>query len=153
MRVALSDDRSEPVRPGMKIALDDDGCAPCRTSPCADGSSDTGVVPEVPVDPGGVYPVLTVRQRSRTGYNDDGIPEFAWADLVTGTAVAWAQRSEFDSEAGFTLVKAKATIGYDGPDLVKETCEVVDGADTHWRVTAVRQSPGLLGMDLVRIDG
>ena len=129
-----------------------------ETSPLADRPTRFDPVPvttdeDPPLDPAAqVNPVLTVALRTRTGFDDDGVPQFAWNDLVTGIAILWQGREEFDAEAGLTLVKATATMLFGGTEQVTESCMVTrDDDGTRFRVLAVRQIPGSLGFDLERI--
>lgn len=101
-----------------------------------------------------VNPVLTVRTRARTGFDDDGVPQFEWTVLVTGQAIKWETRLEFDSNAGATKTTGKATMLYSGDVVVGETAMVTDDGDGRWRVTAVGQIPGYLTLTLARlVDG
>lgn len=147
-RVALRDDRLDPSRDApdrVQVALDDDGCAPCRLS------SGLGPAEQTETDPGSVLPVLTVRLRERTGYDDDGNPKFSWTTVAEGPAIVFTRREEFDADAGFTQVFATGLVMYDGDLEIPETASVVDDDGTLWRVLAVRQQPGSLGFDLERI--
>lgn len=94
---------------------------------------------------------LTVRLRTRNGYDDDGVPLFEWTVLLTGPAILWEEREEFDAHAGLTRVKAKATMLYEGETQVTESALVTRGDDTSYRVKGVRQVPGRLEFDLERI--
>ena len=141
----------------VTVALDDDGCTPCgQTGAVVPGGIPVDPAPDPEVPQSELFPVLTVRLRTRTGYDDDGVPEFDWTTRVETRAIFWQQREEFDAEAGFTLVKATATILYEGEQKVPETAGVwTDDTDdgTQWRVVASRMAPGRLEFDLERIEG
>ena len=94
---------------------------------------------------------LTVRLRSRTGYDDDGVPLFDWTTLLESEAVLYEEREEFDPDAGMTLVLAKAVVLYAGPVQVPETASVTRDDGARYRVQAVRQVPGRLEFDMVRL--
>lgn len=69
-----------------------------------------GEEPIVPGRPGVLGPVLAVWLRKRTGYNDDGVPEYAWAWAASSRSILYEDRSEHDAQAGHTLVKATAVM-------------------------------------------
>lgn len=151
-RAVLRDDRAavRETQRRVRVALDDDGCGSCAPSP-----TDPGVIMPPVTDPpvsGGIHPVLTVRLRTRTGYSEDGNPTFEWRDVVTGTAIVWTEREEFDAAEGFTMVEATATLSYSGSEVVTETASVTDDSGNVWRVTSVQQVPDRLGFTLQRID-
>lgn len=148
-RAALNDDpmypswRDSPTQPdSVKVALDED--------PCAGGGSGGTVVGDTPGAPS-PFPTLTVRLRTRVGYDGDGTPLFDWTTIASGASIMWQERKEFDAEAGLTVVKAKTTMLYDGEVEIPETVSVSSGDDT-WRVTAVRQHSSTVEFDLERID-
>ena len=152
----LNDDLATPAwtdRPSqmdpVKAGLDDDWCLPCTDRHAADS-------PPVPGDGdnGGttVNPILAVRSRIKQGFDDDGSPELIWVDVVKGQAITYTQRSEYDEQAGGTLVKATATMRYEGDVRVTETASVLDDSGNRWRVLAVGQIPGMLSLTLQRLD-
>lgn len=98
-----------------------------------------------------VNPTLTVSARTRTGYNDDGAPLFTWTEVLTGEAILFEQRTEYDPDAGLTRVVGTATLLYEGAEKVVETAMVTDPAGGRWRVTAVSQTPGHLMLTLARL--
>ena len=151
-RAILRDDRQalQEQHRTVKVALDDEGCA--QRAPFRPGVSEPPVDPDVPPVSGGVHPVLTVRLRTRTGYSDDGNPLFEWRTVVTGIAIVWTERDEFDPAEGFTMVEATAVLAYDGNETVTETASVTDDDGNVWRVTSVQQVPGRLSFTLQRID-
>lgn len=132
----------------VRAGLSDDGCIPSAIRRA-------GEVLPVPGDDGAptVNPILTVRVRREGGFDDDGVPLFTWATLVENQAIVWTQREEFDRVAGQTLVKARATLLYDGDEVVRETAGVWDNSGARWRVTSVAQVPGSLKLEMDRIDG
>lgn len=140
------DDRPTQFDP-VKAGLDDDGCVPCtdRTS---------GTPPVVPGDDGDtvVNPVLTVRIRTKQGYDDDGSPRLEWVDLMSGQAISYTQRQEFDQAAGRTVVDARATMLYEGDVRVTETASVTDDSGYTWRLLSVAQLPGMLSLVMQRIE-
>jgi hypothetical protein len=139
-KVVLWDDPGVPV-PRVQVP-----------SVVLDDSSVPGTVSEDP--PGAevsVNPVLTVRQRTVGPDDDDGTPTFMWEQLLVGPAVLFEERSEFDSIAGSTSVKAKATLLYDGDVAVPESVSVTGDDGVVYRVTAVQQTPGYLTLEMERI--
>jgi hypothetical protein len=99
-----------------------------------------------------VNPTLTVRKRTKTGYNDSGNAVFEWADVVTGEAMVYESRMEFDDTAGVSVVMAKAVLIYDGDDIVTESARVESDDGSSYRVTRVDQVPGVLTLEMTRID-
>lgn len=98
-----------------------------------------------------VNPRLTVRRRIRNGFDDDGVPLFGWADVVTAEALLFEERDEYDADAGLTQVKARAVLLYEGDVEVVESAVVVRDDGVRYRVLAVRQTPGRLEFDLARV--
>lgn len=98
-----------------------------------------------------VNPRLTVRLRTRTGYDDDGVPQFTWTTLVEGEATLYEEREEVDAEAGVTRIAARAVLLYAGSSQVPETASVTRDDGVIYRVVAVRQVPGRLEFDLIRL--
>jgi hypothetical protein len=95
---------------------------------------------------------LTVRLRTRTGYDDEGVPEFEWTVLIDAAEAAlYEERDEFDADAGLTLVKATAVLLYDGPVQIPESASVTRDDGVKYRVLAVRQVPGRVEFDMQRI--
>lgn len=142
MRVTLDDGCSTPVlSPGvLRLALDD-GC--CDE---VDGSS----VLAPPVEVG---PQLSVRLRTRIGFDADGVAQFSWSVLPTSGTVLYETREEFDAMAGLTKIRGQAIVLYDGDERVTETASVVDERDgSLWRVLGVDQQPGRLALTIERID-
>lgn len=95
---------------------------------------------------------VTVRRRLRTGYDEDGNPEFSWTDVVSGAVLGSESRRETDPVAGTSRWTATVTVLYDGPDWQDATAEVIDGRGLHWAVTAVLQLPGRLQLALARTE-
>lgn len=99
-----------------------------------------------------VLPTLTVRDRTLTGYSDDGDPQFGWATIVSGVAVEWRTREERDDVAGRTLVTGFATMEYAGEDDLRETAVVGSSHGGTWSVTSAIRSGPWLHLELVRLD-
>lgn len=100
-----------------------------------------------------VNPRLTVRLRSRTGYDDEtGAPEFDWTTLIEDApTILWTEREEFDADAGLTRERARATLRYEGSTAVTETASISADDGRRWRVVAVRQVPGRLELEMERL--
>lgn len=96
--------------------------------------------------------VVTVRRRLRTGFDDDGNPEFAWSTAVRGEVLGAETKRELDPVAGTAVWSAKVTVLYSGPDFQDATAEVVDATGLHWAVTRVQQLPDRLVLWLTRLD-
>lgn len=119
VRVALG-----PHRGGVQIALDGatQRCAPCSAA----------------VDPAAVVEVtgrVIVRHRTRTGVDDDGVPEYGWDTVYDGPGVWSAVRSvEDDDASGVSTETATVTV----PALdtkLEATASVWDDVPRRWVVT------------------
>lgn len=133
----------------VKVVLHDDPMALRRRA----GISESWLAGDCPVvDPVQVNPTLTVRRRWRTGYDEDGNPEFDWADVVTGVAILWEERTELDDVAGVTHIVARTVILYDGDEEVVETSIVESSHGGLFRVLSVAQTPDRIEMKLERLE-
>lgn len=128
---------------GVKVALDD-SCGPVRGTPGVPTS-----VPDVEV-----WPMLEIRLRTRTGFDDDGNPVFTWSAIATERSMLWEERTEVDPDAGVTEVKAKAVLSNDAAlEVVPETAVVAaPGSDETWRVTSSAVYPDRVEVQMVRIE-
>lgn len=133
-----------------KAWLRDDHLAPHLDPPVRVG---TRLTEDAPTETFEVLPTLTVRQRERIGFDDDGDPVFVWSVLVEDTAVLWEEREEIDDISGATRIKAKATVLYDGGKEMTESAVVSSSSGGRFRVTSVAQVPDHLKMELERVDG
>lgn len=116
-----------------------------------------------PLEPGGegytgvgdisVWPSFVVRQRTRTGFTEEGAPVFAWSDVLTGETMLYTQRREVDAEAGVTTVIAKATVNNNAGLLtLHESASAVDSDGHAWRVTASEVFPTHVVLSLDRVE-
>jgi hypothetical protein len=103
-----------------------------------------------PPEPDPVGLTGELRQRTRTGFDDDGVPEFVWATVSDGPVTLVEVRDEFDGEAGLTSVTGVVTGSATG--LVTETSMVYLSDGTRWRVWGVDQSGATVRLQVVRID-
>lgn len=133
-----------------KIRLDDDcgakGACGCGTGPGdGTGGGDDSVI--------GVLPVLQIVLRQRVGYTDDGVPMFDWVPLSEGPAFAYEERTEWDAEAGATVIKAKMVIpNVRNIDMVPETAMVRErSSDTVWEITATAVFPDRIAVEAYRV--
>lgn len=128
---------------GARVALENE-----PTSCCEECQSTSGTVTTV------VNPTVTVKARVRTGYDEDGTPTFEWTTILQAEAIVWVARKEFDTAAGFTMVKASVVVPWDGTAEVSETALVTMDDGSRWRVTGgVEKWSDRLGMELERLDG
>jgi hypothetical protein len=104
-------------------------------------------LPPDPAAPSGL--TGQVRQRTRTGFDEDGTPEFEWETVSDGPVTVEATRDEFDAEAGQTFVSGVMTATVPVP--VTETAMVVLSDGTRWRVFGVEQAGELTRLKVVRI--
>lgn len=137
----------------VKAALRDDTCQPDQAS-VTQASPDVALADDPPATTvTNVNPTVVVKQRVRTGYDDDGVPTFDWTEVVTGTAVAWEVRDEFDADAGMTQARGAVTVLYDGDAQVTESAVVeTDDGTKRWRILQVAQVPGMLTLRVERIS-
>ena len=131
---------------GSKILLSDD--VVYRPSPRPTSLVAEDAVPECS-DP--AFPELTVWRRVRVGWTEEGAPQFSWEHVVTGTAIVYEERSEWDSEAGVTFVEGSAVVLYDGDDIPNEAC-VVDCNGFRYRVFDMGRPPGRLEIRMRRTE-
>lgn len=132
VRAWLRDDVTPPgvTRPDRATRLDDECCSP-----------------QTAVD---VLPSLTIRQRERVGYSMDGDPIYEWHTIVEGRATLWEKRTEDSDIAGRVSIVAKATVLYDGDEVVTEQSLVRTDRDENYGVTAITQHHGSLELELLR---
>lgn len=106
-----------------------------------------------PEDPaaGGLINSVEIRQRTTVGWDADGVPQYDWVTVYDGPCLSYQQRSEFDDEAGFTIVKARLSVAY--PHQVPESSIVITNGKHRWRVTAANLGAGGITLDMNRIDG
>lgn len=143
-KVALRDDGCGCLPPpGRVVAGLDDDC-PCTVA---------GSGGEIPVDPppDGMW-AFEILLRERTGYDEDGTPQYDWVPLTRAAALLFEEREEYDAEAGLTLVKALLKIRYTGPRVVTETAMAVRDDGVKYRVVRVDQFPDRLEFQMRRID-
>jgi hypothetical protein len=110
------------------------------------------VAPPEHDDPGyvNITPVLTVMTRLPDGFNDDGDPEYAWFDVVTGEATVWEERTEREDEAAITRIVARVVILYFGPPVGEEVSVIAEWG--RYRARKVDQFPDRLEMTVVRLE-
>lgn len=134
VQVGLSDDVC-PAEDRVTVALHDD----CGASSCCCGSS----TEEPPV-----LDVWTIRQRSRTGWSEDGNPVFEWTDLLSGEAVSVVTSTEWDPDAGSQVDVATLVLAAGDVADIPLTAVAVDAAGGMWRITEARVAAGVGTMKL-----
>lgn len=162
----LSDDPI-PKQPWLLVgqALDDDpGPGPFGNPPF--GQDETATLP-----------VLTVKQRSRIGYSDDGNPLFRWVTVVsaratyfesltllgnTGGATGPARRLgrlgrfQTDIEAGKSVVFAEATVPLEGDyegEEIREDAKVYHENGERYDIVRVITHPTAVDLQIARPSG
>lgn len=101
-----------------------------------------------------VFPKITVRGRFSTGYDDDGNPVFAWADVVRDQpALMWEERQEGDERANTSTVTATFTFlyPYSEPEI-RESATVLTDDGRRWDVTKLVRAPDRYTATVTRID-
>jgi hypothetical protein len=144
MRAGLSDDWY-PVAPGASVVLADD----CGAELCCGVDGGCG---DVPGDEG--LTVLELRRRIRTGYDENDNPLFSWETVLSGGALVFETRTEFDAQAGVTIVVGDIKMANQGLTDIKETCIVVQVGppEVLWAVTGQKWSPVSVDLKVRRID-
>lgn len=111
---------------GVQIALDGVGSARCV--PCS-------AVPTLTDEVAETTGRIIVRHRTRTGVDDDGVPEYGWATVYDGPGM-WSEvrAVEDDDAAGASTETATVTV----PPLevvLETTASVWDDQQRRWVVT------------------
>jgi hypothetical protein len=145
MRAGLRDDRF-PVASAVTVALDDD----CGSCGCCESCSST---PECD-DPGWLGR-FELRRRFRDGYDPDGNPMFVWETLARGGALVQETRTEWDSQAGVTVVVGDIRMANPGLADISETAVVVELADPEvmWMITGSQVTEAMIELKVRRVDG
>jgi hypothetical protein len=135
-RVVLHDDPPFPYADrgptgfGTRSAIDQDG----RGQPGAE-----------------VFPVVTVLVRTRTGFDDDGRPEYSWQPLISEVATVYTAHLETDDPSGESYLTGRAVVLYSGDAKVAETAMVKTSFGDLFRVTKVSQTPDRIEMELDQV--
>ena len=119
-------------------------------------------------------PVLTVRQPTKTGYDDDGNVTWGWATVLEGPASYFEEltllgasgaatgparrlgrlgRFETDVEAGKSVIYAQATMYFPGDyqgETITESAKVYHENGTRYSVTRVVTHPDSVDLELAR---
>lgn len=117
------------------------------------------VAPPGTTDPGygNVFPTVTVRERFTIGHDDDGNPQWSWADTIKDAqAIFWADRTEASDRGGITLEKADVTLLYPiSKPQILETATVRTSDGKRWDVDKVERFPDriIISMSRVSDDG
>jgi hypothetical protein len=140
-----------------RVVLHDDPIDPAFAERGPGGfGTRVGVSGDVPLTVGASpFPVLTLLVRSRSGYDDDGVPEYEWSPLLSEVATLYTARLETSDPSGETYIVARAVVLYSGDEQVPETSMVTTSYGDLFRVTKVTQTPDRieLEMDQVVNDG
>lgn len=131
-----------------KIKLDGD-CGSHKKQACS-SSSGSGGSGDGEL---GAFPVLQVVLRQRVGYDDDGVPQFDWAALDEGSAFVYEERTEWDAEAGVTVVKAHIVLpNLSGMKMVPETAVVREkSTGVLWEIKASKVTPDRIELQGYRV--
>jgi len=94
---------------------------------------------------------FTIRSRTRTGYDDDGNPVYAWDDLLDQIALKWETRTEIRD--GVTYRAGTLLIGNPDDVTVTEDAIAVDESSREaWRILSVADLPGTTRLTMERVD-
>ena len=121
--------------PGRVVLHDDIDGDPLDPKPVRESWLDT----DPPYTETEVHPTVTIRVRTRTGWTDDGDPEFSWTVAVTDTAIVWEERTERDDVAGTTRTVRRCTVAYDNEVEIDETANVWCDPGGRYRVLSSQQ--------------
>ena len=103
-------------------------------------------------EPAQVNPELTILVRERTGYTDDGDPEFGWEPVVTGIAIQFTDPSEVDALARVTVAPGRATMLYDGDVPVTASAVAHSSFGPRYRVVSAVQVGDVLELELLTVE-
>lgn len=119
-------------------------------------------------------PVLTVRQPTRNGFDDDGNPKWTWTTVLSGPAAYFEEltllgasgaatgparrlgrlgRFPVDPEAGKSVIYAQATMHFPGDyegDEITESAKVYHENGRRYSVTRVITHPDAIDLVLTR---
>lgn len=107
-----------------------------------------------PGGPGSVLPTVTIRERFNTGYDPDGNPMWAWANVVEdAAAIYWVERTEADDRAGLATEKAEVTLLYSiSRPQIRETATVLTGDGRRWGISKIDRFPDRIVVSISRVD-
>lgn len=151
-RAMLRDDYAGYYAPGSGgVRLDDDvrSAGKAVLSPTVDETVPGATVPGVSTNP-----LVTVRERFGTGYDDDGNVMWSWADVISEKAAISFEESEEVSDAGNTVLqKATLLVLYPyGEPAIRESASVLTNDGRRWSITSIERMPDRLQLKVERID-
>lgn len=148
-RVRLRDDFRG--YPRVRVRLDDDSYPSAVPTRLDDDCADCGGG-ELPAD--SIYPLLTIRERFSSGFDEDGNPMWMWADVVKDKSmISFETRTEKDDRAGITEVVADMVFLYPFSEpLIRESATVRTSDGYGWRITKIVRFPDRLQVTGNRID-
>lgn len=161
-RARLRDDYSylNPGRYGVSLSDTSGSSVPATLDNwCSGGTAENGngIGPGGPTDPGGpgkVLPTVTIRERFNTGYDPDGNPMWAWANVVeNAAAIYWVERTEVDDRAGLATEKADVTLLYPiSRPQIRETATVLTDDGRRWGISKIDRFPDRIVVSISRVD-
>jgi hypothetical protein len=135
----------------VPVALDDD-----RVTTGNGIGMDGSVIIIDPTVPGSgnVFPTVTVRERFQIGHDDDGNPQWSWADTIKdASAIYWVDRTEASDKGGITLEKADVTLLYPiSKPQILETATVLTSDGKRWDVDKIARFPDRIIITISRVS-
>lgn len=100
------------------------------------------------------YPLVTVRERFATGYDDDGNPMWTWADVISqSSALVFEERTESSDSANMAVETATVMVLYAyGEPPIRESATVLTSDGRRWRIKSLKRMTDRYQLDLERID-
>jgi hypothetical protein len=134
--------------PSGRIVLDDERLPIFGGTQIVAG--DTTLTP----DPRDAMRLVTIKERTSTGWDDDGNQTFEWfARCSDVPAVFWTQREEVSRDGGQTIIKAKTTVVYDGSEgEITERGVLITDDDVRWQLETVKAFSDRVDLTLMRVS-
>lgn len=145
VRVRLATDCVPAAASSVVVALQDPYCFDCTTIDALVAETEP---PPSPI----LYPILTVKKRTRVDIDDDGTPIFDWETILEAGAMMFEERTQLDDVAGITQIVAHATMLYEGEEFPTETAVVMSSLGAVYEILRIELGFGVLVMDLLRIE-
>lgn len=152
-RAMLRDDYAGYYAPGTGgVRLDDDSRARGVAGLAPD--VDETVPGALPAPGTRINPLVTVRERFATGYDDNGNPIWNWADVITAqSAVSFEEREEVSDVSNLSVQTATLLILYPySAPAIRESATVLTDDGRRWKITGITRLPDRLQLKVERID-
>lgn len=152
-RAMLRDDYAGYYAPGTGgVRLDDDVRSAGKTVLAPD--VDETVPGSLPAPGPKINPLVTVRERFATGYDEDGNPMWSWADVISDqSAISFEEREEVSDVSNLTVQTATLLILYPySAPAIRESATVLTDDGRRWDITGITRLPDRLQLKVERLD-